>query len=49
MRLVGEVSKAHEMKFIAVKGLLGSKSNGDALEKIVDIAHKHVLEQALKG
>lgn len=36
VRLYGDISPDHEVKFLFIKGALGCKANGEALEKMID-------------
>ena len=36
IRLYGDISTKHEEKFLFIKGCLAAKSNGEALEAIID-------------
>jgi hypothetical protein len=37
-RLYGDVSVDHERDFLFIRGVYGCKNNGDALEKIIELA-----------
>ncbi len=36
IRLYGDVSPKHEKDFLFIKGVIGCKNNGDALEKMIE-------------
>lgn len=36
IRLYGDISPDHERDFLFIKGVYGCKSNGDALEKMIE-------------
>ena len=36
VRLYGDISPDHEKDFLFIKGVYGCKSNGDAIEKMIE-------------
>lgn len=36
VRIYGDISPEHEADFLFIKGVYGCKSNGEALEKIIE-------------
>jgi len=36
VRICGEITPGHELSFLFIKGALGCKNNGDAMELMID-------------
>lgn len=37
IRLYGDISAEHEANFLLIKGALGCKNNGEALEQVIEL------------
>ena len=48
LRLYGDISSKHESDFLFIKGAFGCKSNGEALEKMIEKLIGPVRKEATK-
>lgn len=48
VRLYGDISPAHETDFLFIKGVFGCKTNGDAMEKMIERLTPQVKKEAAK-
>lgn len=48
VRLYGDISPAHETDFLFIKGVFGCKTNGDAMEKMIERLTPRVKKEAAK-
>lgn len=48
IRLYGDISPEHEADFIFIKGVYGCKSNGEALEKMIEKLSPEARKEAAK-
>jgi len=46
IRIYGDISPDHEAEFLFIKGALGCKNNGEALEKVIDAISPQVRKAA---
>lgn len=49
IRVYGDITDGHEKAFLFIKGVYGCKSNGDAMEKMIEIVEPIAKKEAAKS
>jgi len=45
VKICGEVTAQHEHSFLFIKGALGCKANGDAIEKMIERVYPVIVKE----
>jgi len=48
IRIYGDISLEHEADFLFIKGVFGCKSNGEAIEKMIEMLTPQARQAAAK-